>query len=304
MSSYAIELRGLKKNYGRIPALRGIDLQVRVNEIYGFLGPNGAGKTTAIRCMLDLIRPSSGSIRVLGYDPQADSLEVKQMVGYLPGEFHFDENQSGRRSLSYLSALRAGSPLTSRADQLAERLDLNLDLPIKNLSKGNKQKLGVLQAFMHSPALLLLDEPTIGLDPLMQQEVLAMVREAREGGATIFFSSHILQEVQGIADRAAIIRTGLIAEEVDTYALGRRALRRARLDFKAKVDLSPLTRLEGVTLLGEDGDTAAILEVVGDMEPFIHALADLPVESLETERPSLEEVFMNYYRRDERELEN
>lgn len=163
-----------------------------MNEIYGFLGPNRAGKTTTIGCMLDLIRPTSGSIRVLGYDPQVDPLEVKQRVGYLPGELHFDENQSGRRSLAYLSALRAGSPLTSRADQLAERLDLNLDLPIKNLSKGNKQKLGVLQAFMHSPALLLLDEPTIGLDPLMQQEVLAMVRDAREGGATIFFSSHIL----------------------------------------------------------------------------------------------------------------
>lgn len=163
-----------------------------MNEIYGFLGPNRAGKTTTIGCMLDLIRPTSGSIRVLGYDPQVDPLEVKQRVGYLPGELHFDENQSGRRSFAYLSALRAGSPLTSRADQLAERLDLNLDLPIKNLSKGNKQKLGVLQAFMHSPALLLLDEPTIGLDPLMQQEVLAMVREAREGGATIFFSSHIL----------------------------------------------------------------------------------------------------------------
>lgn len=296
MDRPAIELSQLTKNYGRVTALRGIDLKVHTGEIYGFLGPNGAGKTTAIRCMLDLIRPSSGKIRVLGMDPQLDPTAVKRRVGYLPGELHFDENQTGRGTLAFLARLRSNAIPGKRINQLAERLDLALDRPIKNLSKGNKQKLGVLQAFMRPVDLLLLDEPTIGLDPLMQQEVLGLVKEARESGATVFFSSHILQEVQSIADRAAIIRSGLIAEEVDTSSLSRRSLRRVRIDFKSEVDASGLTTLEGVSLLSSDNGRSVLLQVEGDMEAFLKRVASYPVENLETERPSLEEVFMNYYR--------
>jgi len=208
----AIYSQGLQKSYGRVKALRGVDLQVKCGEIFGFLGPNGAGKTTTIRCMLDLIRPNGGTLRVLGIDPQAQPVLVRSRVGYLPGELHIDDNFTVERALLYLNRLRGGKVDWAYMRQLAGRIDLDLKMAIKNLSKGNKQKVGVVQALMHRPELLLLDEPTFGLDPLVQQEVLRMVIEAQQAGATVFFSSHILSEVQEIAERVAIIRKGVVVE--------------------------------------------------------------------------------------------
>jgi ABC-2 type transport system ATP-binding protein len=267
---------------------------VHRGEIFGFLGPNGAGKTTTIRCLLDLIRPDGGSLRVLGLDPQAESVRVRELVGYLPGELHMDDNLTVERQLRLLNQLRQQKADWGFVRRLAERIDLDLKMPIKNLSKGNKQKVGVLQAMMHRPALLLMDEPTFGLDPLMQQEVHRLLSEAKAEGATVFFSSHILSEVQEVAERVAIIRNGVVVEVAVTDDLINRSMRRVRIRFRSPVDQGVLGRLGGVRVLGGDGQSA-LLEVEGEMDGLVKALAQFPVSDLETERPTLEEIFLAYY---------
>ncbi|HSJ58198.1 MAG TPA: ABC transporter ATP-binding protein [Anaerolineae bacterium] len=291
----ALRTRELTKAYGRIQALRGVDLVVRRGEVFGFLGPNGAGKTTTIRCLLDLIRPDGGEIEVLGIDPQKDPVAVRARVGYLPGELSLESNQRVEGQLRYYNDLRNRQADWSYVHELARRLELDLSMPIKNLSKGNKQKVGVVQALMHKPELLLLDEPTSGLDPLMQQEVYRLLRVAREGGSTVFFSSHILSEVETLADRVAIIRQGVIVEEAEPQALKGMAVRRVHVRFLREVDASPLDRVDGVQLLHESNGLYATLQVAGEMDGLIKALAAFPVSDFETERPSLEEVFLSYY---------
>jgi ABC-2 type transport system ATP-binding protein len=293
-TSMALAIQGLHKSYGRVRALRGLDLEVRRGEIFGFLGPNGSGKTTTIRCLLDLIRPDAGTVRVLGLDPQAQPVAVKARCGYLPGELQMQDNTTVEGLLRYLDSLRGWRVGWAYVRQLAERLELDLKRPIKNLSKGNKQKVGVVQALMHQPELLLLDEPTAGLDPLMQQEVLDLLREARAAGATVFFSSHIISEVEEVAERVGIIRLGQIVEVAEVAALVRRALRRATVRFKQPVDSSALAGLPGVKVLASER-TSLTLQVEGEMDGLIKALAAWPVSDLETVRPSLEEVFLAHY---------
>jgi ABC-2 type transport system ATP-binding protein len=298
---WALMLRGLTKSYGRVRALRGVNLEVQHGEIFGFLGPNGAGKTTTIRCLLDLIRPDGGTARVLGIDPQANPVAVRVRTGYLPGELQLEDNLTGEQQLHYLNDLRSGKADWRYVGRLAERLELDLSIPIRNLSKGNKIKIGVMQALMHRPELLLLDEPTFGLDPLMQQEVLKLLAEAKEEGATVFFSSHILSEVQQTAERVAFIRKGVIVEVAETTSLINRALRRTRIRFKEPVDINPLVNIPGVSLLSQDDSQGVVLQVEGEMDNLIKALATYPVSDFETERPSLEEVFLAYYASDRRE---
>lgn len=295
-SELAIQIMGLTKSYGKVQALRGIDLQVRSGEIFGFLGPNGAGKTTTIRCMLDMIRPDGGKSLLLGLDPQKDSLAVQERTGYLPGEMQFYANLSAERQLRFFNDMRGRRAGLEYMRQLADRLSLDLTQPIKNLSKGNKQKLGVIQALMHRPTLLLMDEPTTGLDPLMQQEVLGLLREAHAAGATIFFSSHIMSEVESIAGRVAIIRAGEIVEVAETSSLARRTLNRMTIRFKQPVDCPELFSLPGVEVISRSDHTSLTLQVTGDMEKLIQELGHLPVLDLETERPSLEEAFLSYYK--------
>ena len=296
----AVMAQGLTKSYGRVRALRGVDLEVQRGEIFGYLGPNGAGKTTTIRCLLDLIRPDGGTLRVLGLDPQADPVEVRRRTGYLPGELQLDPNMTAEGALRYFNALRGNKVDWGFARQLAKRLDLPLKPAIKNLSHGNKQKVGIVQALMHRPELLLLDEPTLGLDPLMQREVLVLLREAKANGATVFFSSHIMSEVEAVAERVAIIRKGVVVEVAEPVSLINRALHRARIRFKQPVDVSPLANVPGVTVLSQDG-TSVLLQVEGEMNGLVKALADFPVSDFETERPSLEEVFLAYYEGDQKE---
>jgi ABC-2 type transport system ATP-binding protein len=295
MDSLAIRTQGLTKSYGIVQALRGVDLEVRRGEIFGFLGPNGAGKTTTIRCLLDLIRPDGGTSQVLGIDPQRDPVAVRARVGYLPGELRMQENLTGESALRYLNGLRNGKADWSYIRQLAERMDINLKTAIKNLSRGNKQKVGIIQAIMHRPELLMLDEPTFGLDPLMQREVLHLVAEARQEGATIFFSSHILSEVQEISDRVGIIRLGKVVEVAETEALIARAVRHTRIRFAEPVDINTLESVPGVEVLSHDDSTVVVLKVEGEMDTLIKTVAQFPVVDFETQRASLEEIFLEYY---------
>jgi ABC-2 type transport system ATP-binding protein len=295
----AIQIRGLTKSYGKVRALRGIDLEVSRGEIFGFLGPNGAGKTTTIRCLLDMIRPDGGKSSMLGIDPQVDPVAIQALTGYLPGEMQFYNNLTVERQLRFFSDMRNGRVEWGYVRQLAKRLDLDMKPQIKNLSKGNKQKIGVIQAIMHRPELLLLDEPTSGLDPLMQQEVVSLLRDANAAGATIFFSSHIMSEVEDIAKRVGIIREGEIVEVAETSILIQRKLNRLTVRFKKAVDVRELGNLPEIEILSQIDGNSVTLQVTGDMEKLIQALGRLPVLDLESERPSLEEVFMTYYRNKE-----
>ncbi len=299
----ALAIRGLTKSYGQVQALRGVDLLVWRGEIFGFLGPNGAGKTTTIRCFLDLIKPDGGEIRLLGHDPQQEPAAVKALTGYLPGELHLDENKTGKQQLRYFSDLRGGAADWTYVRQLAERLDLDMNQPIKNLSKGNKQKVGIIQAMMHRPELLLLDEPTSGLDPLMKKEVLDLIGQARSAGATVFFSSHIMSEVEEIAERVGIIRQGLIVEVAETAELANRSLRKASVRFRNPVDMRALANLPNVKILSQDDGQSATLQVWGDIDGLIKALATYPVSDLETARPNLEETFLEYYKVEQHQTE-
>lgn len=294
-----IKVENLAKSYGGFQALSGIGFEVKRGEIFGFLGPNGAGKTTAIRCMLDLIRPSSGLLRIVGYDPQRDPVAVRARCGYLPGELRLDENITVNSALRFLRQLRGGdSACRRRAGALSERLELNTASKIKNLSKGNKQKIGIVAAFMHQPELLLLDEPTSGLDPLVQQTVMELVAEAQQGGATVFFSSHVLTEVQAVAGRVAIIRDGRIVEVAATSDLSARGTVEVRVVFAAPVILenAQLVALPGVELINSDDDGRVIqLAVTGKMDALVKWLADYPVASLETRRCGLEQAFHAHY---------
>lgn len=292
----AIEVHDLYKTYGKVQALRGVNFKVREGELFGFLGPNGAGKTTTIRCMLDMIRPQSGSIRVLGIDPQKNPHDVHAMVGYLPGELNMEANLRVKTALRYYSELRGNHVEAEYVVQLAERLNLDLDTPIKNLSKGNKQKVGLVQALMHKPRLLLMDEPTSGLDPLMQQEVYRLLREAKNSGTTIFFSSHIINEVESLADRVAIINQGVIVEEADPGKLVRMEVRQMRIRFKDQVDASCLDEIPGVSLLSQGNRSSVTVRVEGDLDPLVKALGQYSVSDISLQRQSLEEVFLAYYK--------
>jgi ABC-2 type transport system ATP-binding protein len=289
----AIVTNGLTKSYGDTLALDALDLHVRTGEVFGFLGPNGAGKTTAIRLMLDVLRPDTGSATVLGLDPRADGVEMRRRVGYLPGDFATDGRQSPREFLTYLGNLRGGiSP--SAIEGLAERLELNLDIRIGSLSKGNRQKVGLVQAFMHSPELLILDEPTSGLDPIMAREFLAMIAEARDSGQTVFMSSHILSEVQQGADRAGIIRNGRLVAIDDVDELRARAMRHVQVVFDTDIDAHEFAGLESVSGVTVEGNVMRC-RLTGEADALVKTAARHKVVDFVSEEPDLEEMFFHHY---------
>jgi ABC-2 type transport system ATP-binding protein len=296
MTEPVILTEGLVKRYGRNRGLDGLDLKVQPGEVYGFLGPNGAGKTTTIRLLLDLIRPTQGRATVLGLDPRRDGVALRRRVGYLAGDFVVDGRQTGRELLTFLGSLRGGVP-RARIDELAGRLDLDLGRKVKTLSRGNRQKLGVVQAFMHAPELLVLDEPTSGLDPFLQQEFVAMVREASHAGRTVFMSSHVMSEVQQTAHRVGIIREGRLVTVERVETLRERAVRKVEIHFDAPVPAAEFAALPGVSDLRVDG---AVLRcrLAGRADALVKAAGRHTVVDLLSEEPDLEELFFDYYRHD------
>ncbi|MFY1594784.1 ABC transporter ATP-binding protein [Micromonospora sp. WMMD737] len=288
-----IRLEKLTKTYGARRGLVELDLAVTEGEVFGYLGPNGAGKSTTIRLLLDLIRPTSGRARLFGRDPREHAVALHRRIGYLAGEFVVDPRQRVGECLSFLADLRGGVPRT-RIEELAARLDLDLSVRIRALSKGNRQKVGLVQAFMHRPDLLILDEPTSGLDPLVQQTFLDLVREARAAGQTVFMSSHIMTEVEAVADRVGIIREGRLVA-LDTVAqLRDHARHRFQITFTGPIDQAALATLPGISDLTVDGPTAR-LTLATDPNELIAVLARHRVASLRASEPDLEELFFTYY---------
>ncbi|MDE3069651.1 MAG: ABC transporter ATP-binding protein [Acidobacteriota bacterium] len=289
----AIAADGLCKSYGEKPALAELDLHVRRGEVFGFIGPNGAGKTTTIRILLDLIRPTRGVVRVLGLDPRVDGVELRRRIGYLPGELALYEDLSPRRLLEHLAGLRGGAGRAA-IEPLAARLSLQLEHPIRTLSKGNKQKVGLVQALMHEPELLILDEPTSGVDPLIQREFHELIHEARARGQTVFSSSHVLSEIERIADRIGIIREGRLVVVDDVGALKARAARQVDLHFSAPVPPAAFAGLPGVSDARFEGDAARFV-VTGPIDPLIKAAARFEVLTMTSHEPDLEELFLTVY---------
>jgi ABC-2 type transport system ATP-binding protein len=303
MGEPVIEATGLVKRYGRgrdaKTALTGLDLTVERGEVFGFLGPNGAGKTTTIRLMLDLLRPTSGSLKVLGATPR-DAVTSRARIGYLAGDFVVDGRQTARELLEYLGQLRGGVP-TARIDDLATHLDLDLGRRIGTLSKGNRQKVGVVQAFMHRPDLLILDEPTSGLDPFLQQQFVELVREAAGHGQTVFMSSHVLSEVQQTCHRVGIIRDGALVTVANVDELRDQAQRKVQITFADRVDgaeFETLAELRGVAVTESSaGGSVLRATLSGSPDGLVKAAAKHDVVDLLAEEPELEELFFTFYER-------
>ncbi len=291
----AIRLDRLVKHYGATQALRGIDLRVMPGEVFGFLGPNGAGKSTAIRILLDLIRPTAGAAQIFGHDCQADSVAARAMAGYLPSSPVFPSKMTGAEVFEYVASVRHLHGWQAERDRLVERLRLDTGRPVSELSRGNQQKVGLIQALLPRSPLVILDEPTTGLDPLMQAEVKAILREVVAEGRTVFFSSHILQEVESICDRAAIIRDGALVDVLDLAEQRRLAPVRVEVTFAEPPAPGAFDTLPGHIRLLEQREAHATFEVREDIDALVKHLARRTVTNLVAEAPTLEEVFVRHY---------
>lgn len=297
-ASIAIQTTKLSKSYarGKPPALNQVDLSVYRGEIFGYLGPNGAGKTTTIRLLMDLIRPDSGSAQVLGMDAKEQSVEIRKRAGFLPGELNLWDGLTGKQVIHYLSALRGGVD-QRYVGELIERLGFDTKNTVHSYSSGNRRKLGLILALMHRPELLILDEPTNGLDPLVQQTFHELMREAQAEGRTVFLSSHILTEVQQLCDRVAILRDGQIRATQRVSDLVHVNFRWVTLRFREPVGVEMMAGVHGVSdVSGVNGqDNALRFRLTGDFDPVLRVLNNHYVVSLHTEDPTLEEVFLTFY---------
>ena len=294
--SPAIRTEKLTKVYDRKGrGIEDVDLAVEEGEVFGFLGPNGAGKTTTIRTLLGFLRPTGGRGEVFGLDIRRDSVEIRARVGNLPGEFALEDRMTGEGLLRFFARLRGVKDL-GHAHELAERLGADLRRPMRRLSRGNKQKIGLIQAMFHRPPLLILDEPTGGLDPLVQEEFLDIVEEVREEGRTVFFSSHNLAEVERVCDRVGIIRDGQLAAVETTETLVDKSFRHVVLTFAEEVDPEPFGALRGVGDLESDGARVSFT-LYDEPDEMVKLASKHRLVHMEYERPSLEEVFLAYYER-------
>jgi ABC-2 type transport system ATP-binding protein len=292
----ALETTGLTKDYGSGRGLFDLDLEVSEGEVFGYLGPNGAGKTTTIRLLMDLIHPTAGSARIFGLDCHTDAVEVKRHIGYVPGELPQFGGLRGKEIVAYIGGLRGGID-DEVVSSICERLSLDLGQRFREYSRGNKQKLAILLGFMHQPRLLVLDEPTGGLDPLNQQEFYNICREAKDEGATVFLSSHILSEVEHISDRVGIIRGGRLVRLAKIHELHEMRVHQVEIEFAGEVPVDAIRAAAGVDRV-EVSDHRVTCVIKGSFGPLVRALASAEVVNLVSHEPSLEEVFLSYYRDD------
>jgi len=289
-----IRTENLAKDFGGGKGLLGIDLEVRRGEIFGFLGPNGAGKSTAMRTLLNLIQPTAGTATIFGLDIVRDSREIRRRVGYLPGDFQLYGDLTGAELLDYFAALRGGVDRVFR-DGLCERFSAQTDRPIRDLSTGNRQKIGLVQALMHEPELLVLDEPIAGLDPLVQQSFHSLLAEVRDQGRTVFLSSHTLSEVERVAGRVAVLREGRLVVVDELENLLELAVQTLEVEFAAAPDLEELRAIGGVrsaTL----GHGHVLITYEGSPDALIKALARHEIVRIRSRGEDLEEVFLRFYR--------
>ncbi|MFE7065572.1 ABC transporter ATP-binding protein [Microbacterium sp. NPDC057658] len=298
--SPAVELASLRKQYGRRTAVDSLDLRVEPGTVFGLIGPNGAGKTTTLRMILDIIRPTAGSICVLGEDPRHGGAALRRRIGFIPGELRLDGRVTGRRLLDFYSHV-SGPVRPATINDLADRLNLDLARPVHALSKGNKQKLGIVQAFMHEPPLLVLDEPTSGLDPLIQREFLHLVTDARERGQTVLLSSHVLSEIQQTADEVAVLSGGKVVAEGNVASLRLGAIRRVRVGL-VETNATVIREQFGALPHVSELDVRVANEIVrvsatveGNVDPVVKTLAQHRVVDLAIEEPDLEESVLRLY---------
>ena len=288
-----IKIEGFSKNYGPNPAVKDLSLKVEKGEVFGFLGPNGAGKSTTIKSLLNFLTPSDGKISIFGLDSVKNSVEIKKQIGYLAGDISLYNSMSGLQLIRYLTKLGRNTNWTY-VETLANRLQISLEEKIGKLSKGNKQKIGLIQAFMHQPAVLILDEPTSGLDPLMKQIFYEMVLEMKQMGNSIFVSSHDLNEVQTICDKAAFIKSGQligienIKEDFDF------TIRRYTVTFDQTPDTKEFVGIDSISGITQNENKVTVT-VTGDVSKFISKLSSLHPIDLSEEDTSLEDIFMKYY---------
>ena len=290
----AVETSGLTKRYGSVTAVIDLNLRIEPGQVFGFLGPNGAGKSTTIRMLMALHRPTKGRVSVLGLDAQADTVAVHRRIGYLPGDLELFPRLNGRQHISWFARSR-GLDDRSLAGHLVDRFQVVAGRPVRELSKGNRQKIGLVLAFMHRPELLVLDEPTSGLDPLMQHEFEALLRETAAEGLTVFLSSHELGEVQRVSDRVAIIKEGRIVAEDTVDGLRRSAPKTVEVRFRCPVDQAALSGLNGVTVTRSDGPQVT-LDVTGEIGPVLKVIASHDPVALTSRPADLDELFLDFYR--------
>jgi ABC-2 type transport system ATP-binding protein len=290
----AIAAEGLSKDYGGVWGLVDLSLEVQAGEVFGFLGPNGAGKTTTIRLLMGMLRPSRGSARIFGLDCQDQAVAIKRLVGYVPGELPDWGRLRGSEITAYLAGLRGGVD-PGQVTDLCERLELDLGRRWREYSRGNKQKLALVLALMHRPELLILDEPTGGLDPLKQQVFYQLVRDARAAGTTVFLSSHVLAEVEHVCDRVGIVRAGRLVTVATLEQLRRLRAYQVQVEFAGRPPTEAVTAADGVEQVTVTGSQLSCL-VRGSFAPLLEAIAGRPVVSLTSHEPSLEELFLDHYR--------
>lgn len=302
MATSVIETQNLTKVYRsrrrETVALSELSLEIKQGEIFGYLGPNGAGKTTTIRLLLDLIRPTSGSARVLGMDVREDAQRIHKTVGFMPGELNLWKGRTGKQTIRYLANVRGNvDAQMQEAQRIAERLDLDLTKKVQEYSTGNRRKLGLVLALMHKPELLILDEPTSGLDPLMQQIFNQMMREVRDEGRTVFLSSHVLSEVQAICDRVGILRDGKLQAVENVEELTRVDFRIVEVLFKDIPEngmVKSIEAIEGVSEV-EARNHHVRFKLLGDFDPVLRAASDGYIKDIHVEEPTLEEIFLSFY---------
>lgn len=295
----AIEVKTLTKWYGSARGVEDLSFGIEKGEIFGYLGPNGSGKTTTIRCLMGLLRPTSGECRLLGEQVMPGRATQHTRIGYLPGDFSTWPGITARKSLTLLARLGNGNEVDKQQEELAERLDLNLDRRVRALSKGNRQKVGVVYAFQHKPEVLILDEPTIGLDPLVRQVVLDLIREAAQAGATVLLSSHNLSEVAAVCGRTAILRQGRLIELAPISKIVQQGERRLKVWFAKGTTIPPLPtdRIDGIRVIQQD-EASLHVAYQGTADAVLKWLAQFPVDRIATPQTSLEDAFIQYYRKE------